>query len=111
MWSSWSSELREHFEFGRNRSSACAPTGIVALQTMLAHPFTEKGNQARCLWISWRWKLRLQPALRRGVASLNGRHIYGEAFITGQSSEYEARGEQRKAVFFFRSRLTDFAGG
>jgi hypothetical protein len=79
MWSSWSSELREHFEFGRNRSSACAPTGIVALQTMLAHPFTEKGNQARCLWISWRWKLRLQPALRRGVASLNGRHIYGEA--------------------------------
>jgi hypothetical protein len=43
------------------------------------HPFTEKGNQARCLWISWRWKLRLQPALRRGVASLNGRHIYGEA--------------------------------
>jgi hypothetical protein len=56
------------------------------------HPFTEKGNQARFLGISWRCKLRLQPALRRGVASLNGRHIYGEAFITGHSSERGTRG-------------------
>jgi hypothetical protein len=51
-----------------------------------------------------------------GVPSLVG-HVplplpfRGLAFITGQSSEYEARGEQRKAVFFLYLFTVRASGG
>jgi hypothetical protein len=47
-------------------------TGIVALQTMPAHPFPEKGNQPPCLWIRWWCELRLKPAKASGDRSHAG---------------------------------------